>query len=611
MRSAAALVCASFAGLFVTSVISAQTLTDQSLSGKFFFRYISIGSDSSGNATDPRSLLGTMTFDGNGNYSFTGQAVMGGGAAASATGIGVYSVDPAGDVTMDSPIRTGDKVNARLSVEALIGSGTETTDNTFDMLVAIPAPTGAAILTGPYWVVTLEFPGGSVANARNTFFSMNSAGVGQLAAISVFGHSATLLSGAPTTQQVTGATYIVASDGTGTLSFGTASTSALLSGGKNVYLSADGNVLIGGSTAAGSHDMMIGVKALANPTASSWNGTMWTAGLRYESATGQPAWLEHTGSLAARVAGSTTIYQRLKALGAAGTTDFTAVNPYALNTGGSLTVELSQVGLGAGGTFVEAAIDPTDPGGFEIDFGAPMTALSGSGVFLNPQGVASAASFAPAGNPISPGEFIALFGAGLAKSNQTAAPPYPATLNGVTVLIDGKAAPIYFVSAGQINCLVPYSTAGATATIQVQNGTGNSNTVTAPVGVTSPGIYSLDQSGTGAGAIEHANGAVVNAANPAVAGETVVVFLTGMGAVTPTIADGTASTGKPLNQTPLPTVYVADQPAAVSFSGLTPGFPGLYQLNVTIPLSLSSTGNFPLAIGTANAFHDQVYVVVQ
>jgi hypothetical protein len=222
MRSSAGLVCVSLAGLLVAPIISAQTLSNQSLSGKFFFRYVSIGSDSSGNATDPRSLLGTMTLDGSGHYSFTGQTVVGGGAAASATGTGAYSVDPAGDVTMDSPIRTGDKVNARLSAEALIGSGTETTDNTFDMLVAIPAPTAATTLTGPYWVVTLEFPGGLVANARNTFFSMNSSGIGQLASMSVYGHAAALLSGAPTTQQVTGATYSVVSDGTGTLSFGAA-----------------------------------------------------------------------------------------------------------------------------------------------------------------------------------------------------------------------------------------------------------------------------------------------------------------------------------------------------------------------------------------------------
>jgi uncharacterized protein (TIGR03437 family) len=413
---------------------------------------------------------------------------------------------------------------------------------------------------------------------------------------------------------VTGATYTVTSDGTGTLAFGTASASALLSGGKNVYLSADGNMLIGGSTAAGSHDIMIGVKeaviagtAGANPT--SWNGSMWTSGLRYESSAGQPAWLSHTGSLVGRVAGSTTFYRRLKALGA-GVTDFTAVNPYTVNASGLITAELSQVGLGAGGTYVAAAIDPTDPGAFEIDLGVPWIPVSGNGVFLDPRGVVSAASFAPAGNPISPGEFIALFGSGLAKSNQTAAPPYPATLNGVTVTINGKAAPIYFVSAGQINCLVPYSATGATAAIVVQNG-GNSNTVTVPVAATSPGVYSLDQSGAGAAAIEHANGSVVNAANPAVPGETVLVFLTGMGTVAPTIADGTASTGKPLNQAVVPTVYVADQQATVPFSGLAPGFPGLYQLNVIIPTSLSSLGNFPMAISTANAFHDQVYVVVQ
>src|SRR5580704_8786479 len=100
MRSSAGLVCVSLAGLLVTPVISAQTLSNQSLSGKFFFRYVSIGSDSSGNATDPRSLLGTLTFDGAGGYSFIGQEVAGGGAAASATGTGAYSVDAAGDVTM-------------------------------------------------------------------------------------------------------------------------------------------------------------------------------------------------------------------------------------------------------------------------------------------------------------------------------------------------------------------------------------------------------------------------------------------------------------------------------------------------------------------------------
>ena len=98
------------------------------------------------------------------------------------------------------------------------------------------------------------------------------------------------------------------------------------------------------------------------------------------------------------------------------------------------------------------------------------------------------------------------------KSNQIAAPPYPSSLNGVSVLINNKPAPLYFVSPGQLNVLVPLATTGPTATIVVQNGGVNSNTVTVPVAATSPGVYTLDQSGSGGGAILHADYSLVNAA---------------------------------------------------------------------------------------------------
>ena len=80
--------------------------------------------------------------------------------------------------------------------------------------------------------------------------------------------------------------------------------------------------------------------------------------------------------------------------------------------------------------FVGAAINANDPSAYEIYFGVQAPAPAGTGVFLNPLGVVNAASSAPAGNPISPGEFVTLYGTGLAKSNQTATPPYPLTLNG-------------------------------------------------------------------------------------------------------------------------------------------------------------------------------------
>jgi uncharacterized protein (TIGR03437 family) len=597
-------------GVLAAGSLSAQTPGTQSLSGKYFFRHVSLGTDgvSSSNLTDARSLMGAITFDGSGRYSFTGQQVVGNNAATPQTGAGTYSVDPGGFVVIDSTIRSGAQVNARFGPEALIGSTTEGADDTFDLFVAIPAPLGNASLAGPYWAVTLEFPGGSTASARNTRFSLSSSTPGRLADFSVSGHAAHISQGLPQTQPVTGATFAMNADGTGTASFGTGSATQLISGTKNIYLSADGNVAIGGSTATGSHDFLIAVKAVSGASNATWNSTFWGAGLRVDSS----AVTGYCGSVAAHGAGKVTWAKREKALGA-GAFDFTGINAYALNADGSGTLELTEVALGAGGkALVGSSIDQNDPAAYEIFFGVQAPALSGSGIFLNPLGVLNAASSAPAGNPISPGEFISLYGTGLAKSAQTAAPPYPATLNGVTVLVNNKQAPLYFVSPGQINALVPYATQGPTATIVVQSGAASSNTVTVPVAATAPGVFSQDTSGGGPGAILHADFSLVNAANPATAGETVLIFLTGMGAVDPAVTDGTAGGGSTLSRaTSQVVVLVGGQPGTVAYNGLAPGFPGLYQINVTLPGFLPATGSLPLAIQTANAFHDQVDIAIR
>src|ERR1039457_1894351 len=137
---------------------SAQNLSNQSLSGKYFFRHVSLGLDGSGNLTDPRSLLGTMTFDGNGGYSYIGQQVIGAAAATAQANSGKYSVDPAGFVSLDSPLRSGAKINARFGPSIVVGSSTESSDNTYDLFAALQAPTSsvAGALPGPYWAVSME-----------------------------------------------------------------------------------------------------------------------------------------------------------------------------------------------------------------------------------------------------------------------------------------------------------------------------------------------------------------------------------------------------------------------------------------------------------------------
>src|SRR5262245_47896352 len=125
--------------IWITYGASAQTLGNQSLSGKYYFRYLSIGASGSSpvSLTDARTLTGSITFNGSGGYTFTGQQITGASAPVAANGGGNYTLDAGGFLTFDNPLRTGVKINARFSSEALLGSTTEANDNVIDLFAAI------------------------------------------------------------------------------------------------------------------------------------------------------------------------------------------------------------------------------------------------------------------------------------------------------------------------------------------------------------------------------------------------------------------------------------------------------------------------------------------
>src|SRR3569832_1767504 len=290
----------------------AQVLSNQYLTGKYYFRQIAVGTDSKGGVVTPQSLSGTLTFSGTGTFDF-----------------GTYTVDPAGFVVMDSPLQKGKKLNARIGPEALIGSSTESTDTTYALFVAIPAPTKAPAFTGTYWTATLAFP------AKNSIFGLTPTG-GKFAVFLVNGYAASIAAGARQTQQVTGATYVVNADGTGTFSFGAGSS--ILGSNWNVFVSNSGNFILGGS----GNDILIGVKSVTGATNATWNGDYWGAGLRVDATDAAPV-SEYSGSVAARGLGFVTWSRRYKGFGA-GAFDFSGVNKYNLNANGSGTAELAQIG---------------------------------------------------------------------------------------------------------------------------------------------------------------------------------------------------------------------------------------------------------------------------
>jgi uncharacterized protein (TIGR03437 family) len=104
-----------------------------------------------------------------------------------------------------------------------------------------------------------------------------------------------------------------------------------------------------------------------------------------------------------------------------------------------------------------------------------------------------------------------------------------------------------------------------------------------------PGIFTVNQQGTGQGAILWSDlTTLAQPGTPAQAGDTVVIYCTGLGAVSPGVVSGAATPLSPLvNAVNSVTVTIGGQPAEVKFAGLTPGFAGLYQVNAVVPAGVS------------------------
>jgi uncharacterized protein (TIGR03437 family) len=232
---------------------------------------------------------------------------------------------------------------------------------------------------------------------------------------------------------------------------------------------------------------------------------------------------------------------------------------------------------------------------------------------INPTGgIVNAADFQ---GPLAPGALFSIFGSRL--SSQTASAltiPLSNQLGGVTVqFINGSTtidAPMLYVQpdgatagSSQINAQVPWELVapGTTATVNVVVSHDGVSSAPTPVtvGPFSPGIFAsgnlavaVNLDGTLVWAANTVAGVTTHAAKP---GDTIIVYATGLGAVAPSVNDGAASLDALRQTLTQPVVLVGGLNAQVQFSGLSPQFVGVNQLNIVIP-NVPAGNNVPIQI---------------
>lgn len=223
--------------------------------------------------------------------------------------------------------------------------------------------------------------------------------------------------------------------------------------------------------------------------------------------------------------------------------------------------------------------------------------------------IVNSASYQP---DLAPGALITIYGWNLAPAESTSTFPLPTDTGGTRITIGDLPLPILYAGRTQINAQIPFTASPSDTPVPV--------TVTTPVGVKRttirlrpavPAIFTVPTTSGPVAAAVHLNGDLVTDTAPAAPGEWLAIFGTGLGLV-----NGSLSDGQPAPVSPLLTVQnavgasIATRTAEVAIACLTPGYSGLYQVNIRVPEGLTP-GRQPLIWTTADVSSPAVALPVR
>jgi uncharacterized protein (TIGR03437 family) len=219
--------------------------------------------------------------------------------------------------------------------------------------------------------------------------------------------------------------------------------------------------------------------------------------------------------------------------------------------------------------------------------------------------VTDAAAFTS--GPVAPGSLISIFGN--FGVTQAAAPslPLPTSLSQISVTVGGRSAPLLFVSSTQVNAQVPFETADGNALVAVTKAGASFLSSSIAIARTAPKIFAY---GNKHAVATNQDYTLNSSTNPAKPGSYLIVYITGQGPLTTSVANGAGAPSSPLALTLASTTAIIGQaPAPVLFSGAAPGFAGVAQVNLQVPIGLAKA-ELPLIISVGGVVSNALTVSV-
>ena len=253
-----------------------------------------------------------------------------------------------------------------------------------------------------------------------------------------------------------------------------------------------------------------------------------------------------------------------------------------------------------------------------------IVVLSTSGITILPPNydaavavplISKVVSAADGASPVAPGGLMSVLGTNLSATNlANSSIPLPTVLNDSCLTVNGQPVPLLFTSPAQVNAQMPAQASG-NVSLTMHTPGGVSNAFSVSLLSAAPAVFHSGVSGDSTNiptVVRYANGLVVTSTNPVHRGDILTIYLTGLGAVNPPVADGVPAPANPLSTTVVnPSVAIGGSGCPVLFSGLVPGYVGLYVLNVSVPSSTPQGLSVPLTISENGFNYSQNVRVVQ